>query len=318
MNKEIGGYLGLEQFINNEYYKDLIALNTGRNALLYLFKAKAKKKAYIPYYLCNSVREVLTDNGYAFECYHVDTEFNPIFDKEVKKDEVLYVVNYYGQLTDGKIRSLKNRFREIVLDNTQSFFQKPLKGIDTIYSCRKFFGVSDGAYLATDRFFNEVLEIDISKDRMRHILGRYEEDAPTYYDDYLGSEAIFKTETLKKMSKLTHNILGVIDYRKVKHIRNENYIFLENRIGTFNKLNLKIINGPFAYPFYTEKGIEIRKKLAKKKIYIPILWPNVLNNLPEDSIEYQYVAHILPLPCDQRYGFEDMEYIAEEILKCIN
>lgn len=34
--KEIGGYFELEQLISNEYYKDLVPLNNGRNALLYL------------------------------------------------------------------------------------------------------------------------------------------------------------------------------------------------------------------------------------------------------------------------------------------
>lgn len=42
--KEIGGYFGLEELINNEYYKDLIPLNNGRNSLLYLLKAKNIKK----------------------------------------------------------------------------------------------------------------------------------------------------------------------------------------------------------------------------------------------------------------------------------
>ena len=40
---EIGGYFGLEPLISNEYYKDLIALNTARNALLYILKHNVKK-----------------------------------------------------------------------------------------------------------------------------------------------------------------------------------------------------------------------------------------------------------------------------------
>lgn len=31
---EIGGYFGLDEIVNNECYKDLIALNSERNALL--------------------------------------------------------------------------------------------------------------------------------------------------------------------------------------------------------------------------------------------------------------------------------------------
>ena len=47
-----------------------------------------------------------------------------------------------------------------------------------------------------------------------------------------------------------------------------------------------------------ENGIEIRKKLAEKKIYLPNLWPNILNENLEDTIDYHYAANILPLPCD--------------------
>ena len=206
--KEIGGYFGLEQLVSNEYYKDLIPLNNGRNALLYVLKARNIKKLYIPYYLCNSVRDMCSRNCCEFEYYNVDTEFIPIFNKTLADDEYLYVVNYYGQLTNEKILSLKQQFVHIILDNTQVFFQKPLNGIDTIYSCRKFFGVPDGAYLSTNKRLSEELEIDISRERMTHILGRYEGMASDYYSHFQNNDASFKSEPLKYMSKLTHNILG--------------------------------------------------------------------------------------------------------------
>ena len=56
---EIGGYFGLESLISNEYHKGLVALNTARNALLYVLRARKIKKLYIPYYLCNSISEIL-------------------------------------------------------------------------------------------------------------------------------------------------------------------------------------------------------------------------------------------------------------------
>lgn len=136
--KEIGGYFGLEQLISNEYYKDLIPLNTGRNALLHLLKTRGINKIYISYYLCNSMGDMCVRNGYKLEYYKIDAEFMPIFNKTLADDEYLYVVNYYGQLTNGKVLGLKQQFAQIILDNTQAFFQKPLDEIDTIYSCRKF------------------------------------------------------------------------------------------------------------------------------------------------------------------------------------
>ena len=53
--KEIGGYFELENLISNEYHKNLLALNSGRNALSYILKSKKIEKIYIPYYLCDSI-----------------------------------------------------------------------------------------------------------------------------------------------------------------------------------------------------------------------------------------------------------------------
>jgi hypothetical protein len=315
--KEIGGYFGLDQLVNNEYHKDLLALNTGRNALLYLLKAKNIQKLYIPYYLCNSVSNMLKKHGFDFEYYHIDADFNPIFNKKLCESEYLYIVNYYGQLTNDKVIHLNQKYGKIILDNTHDFFKKPIDGVDTIYSCRKFFGVPDGAYLSTDSVLDEVIEIDISKDRMTHILGRFEGSASDYYSSFQENDASFNFEPLKFMSKLTKNILGAIDYKKVKEIRDENYAYLESKLKKMNKLRLITPEGAFAYPFYLENGVEIRKKLAAKKIYIPTLWPNVLEDTPESSLEYDYAANILPLPCDQRYGEDEMKYMINKILTSV-
>lgn len=309
--KEIGGYFGLEQLISNEYYNDLIPLNSGRNALLYILRAKKIDKLYVPYYLCNSVSDTLKRNGYDFEYYHIDPYFMPIFNKTLVNNEYLYIVNYFGQLNNGKVIDLKQKYNQIILDNTHAFFQKPVDKIDTIYSCRKFFGVSDGAYLSTDVKIKDNLEVDSSKDRMTHILGRYEGMASEYYNDFQNNDKAFKSEPLKHMSKLTHNILGAIDYERVRKIRNENYEYLHGKLGMYNKIKLIPPDGAFSYPLYIKNGIEVKKELAKKKIYVPTLWPNVLDDTSEDIIEHDYASNILPLPCDQRYKIEDMEYMLD-------
>ncbi|MBN2396544.1 MAG: hypothetical protein JXC36_08840 [Candidatus Atribacteria bacterium] len=161
--KEIGGYFGLEQLMSNENYKDLIPLNNGRNALLYLLKARNINKIYIPYCLVNVVSEMCSRNGYSFKYYNVDAAFMPIFNKTLADEEYLFVVNYFGQLINSKVLELKDRFGQIILDNVQAFFQKPLDGIDTIYSAYKYFGVSDGAYLSTD--------VTYSIDDMKFLVG---------------------------------------------------------------------------------------------------------------------------------------------------
>ncbi|MGO1470263.1 MAG: hypothetical protein ACTHW2_09610, partial [Tissierella sp.] len=208
--REIGGYFELDQFINKPYYNNMIELNTGRNALAYLIKAKGIKKVYIPHYLCDSVSGVLKMLSVDYEGYSIDKNFNPLFDKKLEKDQYLYIVNYYGQISNSSIRSFKEQYGAIIIDNTQSFFQKPVQGIDTIYSLRKYFGVPDGAYLSTDRILEEKLEEEKSSHRMKHILGRFEGEASTYYNDFKENDESFKELPIKRMSKLTRNILGAI------------------------------------------------------------------------------------------------------------
>lgn len=315
--KEIGGYLELDQLLNKPYHMNMIELNTGRNALVYLIKAKRIKKLYIPYFLCDTVSNMLDKHSVEYEYYNINKDFMPIFNKKLFNNEYLYIVNYYGQINNEKIIALKEKYIFVILDNTQAFFQKAILGIDTIYSCRKFFGVPDGAYLSTDVIIEEELETDISMNRMKHILGRFEGQASNYFNNFKKNDESYSVLPLKKMSRLTRNILGAIDYKKVIEYRNSNFNYLHDRLETTNILNIAAPEGPFAYPYYMKNGLEVKRRLAENKIYIPTLWHNVLRNVDDNSIEYNYTANILPLPCDQRYNVDDMFVIEQNIKEYI-
>lgn len=309
--REIGGYFELENFVSNPYHKNLVALNTARHALIYVLRAKKIKKIYIPYFLCDSVQKVLDQEGFDYEQYYISDTLQPLFDKILNADEVLYVVNYFGLFSDEEISSLKEKHHKIIVDSAQAFFQRPIDGIDTIYSCRKFLGVPDGAYLSTDVHLDETLELDVSKDRMRHVLGRYEGDAQTYYKDFKDNSFSFKKEPLKAMSRLTRNLLGAINYDEVIKIRNSNFDYLNTELKSYNMMPVSKPEGAFGYPFYVKNGVSFREKMALKKIYIPTLWPEILVNCPENSVEYDFAANILLLPCDQRYNLDDMAYMVQ-------
>ncbi|WP_194191038.1 hypothetical protein [Clostridium chrysemydis] len=307
--KEIGGYFELEQLISNEYYNNMIRLNSGRNSLIYILKSRNIKKVYLPYFLCDSVSKKVIKEGYKVDYYKIDKEFNPVFSKELKEDEYLYIVNFYGQINNNRLIEYEKKYKNIIIDNTHAFYQDPIFDIDTLYSCRKFFGVPDGAYLHTNSKLNQSLEIDNSKDRIKHLVGRLGGSASEFYNDFQESDENFEDEKLKEMSNFTKNILGAIDYKKVKEIRNENYKFLFENLNKINELKVNLVEGPFAYPLLIKNGEKIRKRLIDNKIYISMLWPNVPDQVEEDSVEYRYSKNILPIPCDQRYNLNDMEYI---------
>lgn len=314
--REIGGYFGLEEFTGSAYYPEAVAVNNARNALLYILKARNVKKLYIPRFLCDTVAKLCQREGYPFEEYSVGRDFLPVFDKTLEEDTWLYVVNYYGQISNDQISQMKQRWGRLIVDNVQAFFQRPVQGVDTVYSCRKFFGVPDGGYAVTDGKLEEQMPMDVSKDRMKHVLGRFEEFASDYYMDFQSNDDSFYALELRQMSKLTENILKAVNYEDVRCRRNENYALLETALGKANQLKLTVPDGPYCYPFYCENGMEIKRALAARKIYVPTLWPNVLEQ--GSALEKDYAQNILPLPCDQRYGKEEMDRIIACLLPLLD
>lgn len=315
--KEYGGYIELDTYRLPMLHEGAIPLNCGRNCLAYIIEARKIKKLLLPYFMCDSVFELCKKYGVKISFYHVNEKFIPQ-NVTLESDTWLYVMNYYGQLDSEYLSAIKAKYERVIVDNAQAYFQMPVEKVDTLYTCRKFFGVADGAFLYTDAIIGEDLSIDESFERMHYLLGRFERTASEFYSEYVSNNHLFSDEPVKRMSKLTNNLLHAIDYEFVKKRRTENFKVYHKLLGDMNDLKLCIPEGAFAYPFLTENGAEIRRVLQKKKIYIPTLWPNVMEDTDKFSVEYNFAENILPLPCDQRYGIDEILYIKkiiEEALK---
>ena len=310
--KEIGGYIELDTCRHAMLHEDAILLNCGRNALAYLLEAKGIKKLYLPYFLCDSVANVCKKYGVEVAFYHIGENWLPK-DLVIDGDAWLYIVNFYGQITREDLARLAEVHNNVIIDNAQAYFDAPLANVDTLYTCRKFFGVSDGAILYTNSKLERSLEIDESFNRIHYILGRYERTASEFYEEAAQNNDIFDNEPIKEMSRLTKNLLRSIDYEYVKQVRTNNFAYLHEKLREVNKLNIRLIEGAFMYPLLIDDGMKIRKQLQQMKIYIPTLWPNVLEECEPDTLEYKFAAEILPIPVDQRYGFKDMEHLVEVI-----
>ena len=312
--KEIGGYIELDTYTGSMMYENGIKLNCGRNALAYIIRAKNIRKIMMPKFMCDSCEKILKDYNVQVRYYSIGIDFKPIY-KDRLIDEWLYIVNYYGQLKNEYLKTLD--LDKVIIDNAQAYFQSPLEGVDTLYTCRKFFGVADGAILYTNQEI-EIKEQDSSCERMHFLLGRYERTASEFYFEYVENNHFFINEAIKKMSRLTENLLHGIDYVNVRNIRTRNFEYLNNRLQDINECNLILPEGAYAYPLFVKNGSNIRKKLQQKKIYIPTLWPAVFKLCSKNELEYQMAKNILPLPIDQRDTLDDMKYVVEEVTKCIN
>lgn len=314
--KEIGGYFEFENLVKNEYHHNLLSFSSARNCLLYVIKKRNINKIFLPYYLCDVIKNTCYKNQIEVVFYEIDERFFPIMDKNlVNKDSYLYVVNYYGILNEEDIKVLKNKYKYIILDNTHSFFGKSINGIDTIYNCRKYFGVPDGGYLATDLDSDDTIKYGQSFNRINHLIGRYENSAGEFYQQFKNADLTFDEEELFYMSKFTKNLMGAIDYDYVRLRRKNNCDYLKKMLKNYNELNLEDKDIDFMYPLLIKDAGELRNELISNKIFVPVLWPNVLEDTMSSSIEYRYANDIIPLPIDQRYDIEDMKSIVDLIKK---
>lgn len=188
--KEIGGYIELDSYHLPMLHEDAVALNCGRNALAYLFKSRKIKKLKVPYFICNSIINVCEREGVEKSYYHIGMDFKPI-DLTLSNDEWLYLVNFYGQLSNDEIKRYVDKYKRVIVDQANGYFEDPLPGIDTFYTCRKWFGVADGALLYTDKLLDDEFPQDESFNRMHFLLGRYERTANEFYGEYNDNNKFF-------------------------------------------------------------------------------------------------------------------------------
>lgn len=326
----IGGYFSLELNDGCElHYSPLsvgedkramfLRLNAGRYALEYILKARKYRKIYIPYYICDSVLQPIQRQGVEYEFYHINEKLEPAIELHPKEDEAVLYVNYFG---------LKNHYAETfcyiysntILDYTQAFYSNPPSvGLDThcdtFYSCRKYFGVPDGAYLYTDCFLDEELPQDESFERMTFLTKRIDCSPQEGYADFHNNDKLLSTVGMKRMSKLTEALMQSIDYTAKANRRIRNFHILDKTLRESNRFKWAMDNGtvPLVYPYYVENGAELRQYLIDHQVFCARYWPNVMEWCQPNDWEYQLAENLVCLPIDQRYGKDDMNQIAKLI-----
>ncbi|RZJ77943.1 MAG: hypothetical protein EOO47_15360 [Flavobacterium sp.] len=313
----IGGYFQLQLASREEYYPSLIKLNTNRNALEYILTVRQYTKIYIPYFTCSVMLEPILKMNIPFDFYVIDSQLDPVLDFEIGANECLLCTNYFG-LKNITVNGLCKTIKNIIIDNAQAFFASPLPGVDTIYSCRKFFGVADGAYLALNTHKRLSLPTDVSASRIMHLIESIDVGKEQAFNIYHENEKRLENQGIKHMSALTQKILAGIDYQSCINSRNDNFNFLHENLVELNELHLEmpIAKGPLAYPFLIQNA-DVKKRLIAEKIFTPTYWPNVFEWTTPKMFENYLAKHLVSLPIDHRYTLSDMKVILKSLKRAL-
>ena len=310
----IGGYFELELRKSNHYHKEALKLNTARNCFEYVLRARHYRKVYMPYYTCEVLLEPINKLGIDFEYYRINEILEPIEFPKLEETEAFFYTNYFG-LKQKCVKCLAEVYgNQLIVDNAQAFYTKPISGIDTFYSPRKFFGVPDGAYLYTNKVLEQDFEQDVSYNRMSHLLKRMDIGAEFGFQDFRTNDDALCNQEIKRMSKLTNVILSGIDYEEIKQKRRENYTFLDNFLKESNQLHLQLDDEtvPMLYPYWSNNTL-LKQKLIKNKIFVATYWPNVFEWCKPGELEYVLTEMTIFFPVDQRYGKTEMNRVIEVV-----
>ena len=311
----IGGYFELADYEQGKGFphSDGILLNTGRNAFEYILRCiGVVKGVYLPYYTCEAVLEPLKKLHIPHSFYHINAKFEMVEDIQPKEREYIIANNYFG-VKDAYIKILARNYGEyLIVDCAQALFAKPIPGIKSFYSTRKYVGVADGgvAY-GVDGKYSLLYDEDDSTLHNSHLLIRKEHGAEAGFKDYQQNETKLDNQPIRLMCRNTRDILWHIDYQKVITKRRENFAYLHEGLKEENFQQLPGIDtfaGPMVYPFVTRNDRNLRKELIDKKVFVAKYWPNV-HQLGNYKIEFDLATRLVPIPIDQRYCEEDMDRI---------
>lgn len=303
--KAIGGYFAFDEVIFNAL-PHMNSLNTGRNCLTYILKRKNIKKLLAPVYTCPIVWRAIQAAACAVIPYDAGEDFLP----ECRDyDSPILYTNYFG-ICGKQADYVLSRFRHVIMDNAQAFYSKS-RGEAAFYSPRKFFPLPDGGLLWPSASLPEDMERDESWSRCAHLLKRADLGPEAGYADYARNEKSLDDLPVKKMSRLTASLLAGMDLEKAREIRLENFRILHERLGKRNLLRLDPApdDVPMVYPFGT-KDAGLREKLIARRVYAAKYWREDGKTACMASPKARGLAEtIIPLPLDQRYGRDDMEYM---------
>jgi hypothetical protein len=233
-----------------------------------------------------------------------------IVDFDMEPDACFLYTNYFD-IKQEKAVELSSKIKNLIIDNSQAFFSEPIAGVNTFYSCRKFFGVPDGAYLSIKRKLAKKLPLDSSVHRFSHLIKSIDSGIEEGYSDYISNSKDLENNEIRSMSLLTRKMLSSINYNECVFVRQRNFNFLHKHLAEFNLLKFDATDEhtvPMVYPFLTNDR-HLKVHLIQKKIYVATYWPNVFKWTNKKMYENYFAQCLVPLPIDHRYNLQDMFYM---------
>ena len=343
MIKEIGSIYPLKDLNSISYIYEIppflgnrVLFSLCREALKEIARLNenSNKIVLIPAYTCQTVITPFEESGWNAIFYPIKKNLRIDTDCLVEickknKPSLLVVHPFYGMDLNNEEENvldlLKSEGVKIVIDLTQCIFstrEYPYCEYQ-VGSYRKWFPIPDGAYLKCSEPVKSLLSKNTDFSDMyswaMYLRSVYFESGDKHLK--LISIALSKkAEEIVESDISSHKISGLslsliskedIDWNQKQRLRNHSLLhqMIVDREGAVVKVcknEDQVTTAPLYFTLYVENRKDLQRLLAENSVYAPVLWPvEDARVLVNKEVEYIY-NHILAIPCDQRYSYEDM------------
>ena len=306
---------------------------SGRDAMKQIAASHSGAKVLLPALCCESMILPFEKNGCKVEFYRLRPDLTGDGEDVLQKlspgcillymtyfDVRPFEVPFLERLRDMGVFLLEDRTQDIIVPRRESF-----RPDATVASLRKWAAMPEGGLLKTELSLPEA-ESDGRFARLRREAmeekGEYlEKGIPEMKADFLkklheADEVLDESGRAAAMAPENRGYVLELDFGKILERRRRNCGVLRSELKEAQEAGrLRFMgSGEDTAGLYLGVMLEnrdaVQKYMAERSIYCPVIWP-----IPEQAKgvceNCQYTAgHMLALPCDQRYGQEDMEHIA--------
>lgn len=332
-----------------EFGREVLYLRSGREALLLAAISVSdteEKTILFPAYCCWSMSAPFVKAGWNIMYYRlnedltVDTSYLEQLLK-MHKPQAILTMNFYGSAsTEAAVRVVKEYDEKIVVIEDFSHCTFSIKQIHNpqvdiyVSSIRKSIGVCDGSIilsklsLKNNNIQNELKDFADKRfvaqtEKKRYSWNNDQEMKQEFLVSIRECEGIINEfDAVRPISERAMKMIALVNGEEIAYARRENMKhlmeLLKVKIRMVPGLERSLEGAPFSLPILVQNRDEVQGKLAKTGVYAPVLWPICEEAQHVCAVSKRMGKQMLSIPIDQRYDWNDMELIAERILKILN
>ena len=305
-------------------------------ALMRHLKEQGCRKVWLPSYNCSSVYDAVRRAGIGIELYKLGKDLwvdSYVFGR-LQNEDILYLVNFFGRKepdsTYEAIRKSKDKGVVVIEDLSLTLLSQG-DGIGVgdyvIGSVRKWLPIPDGGFVVSQKELPRFRKGNAANDYSLYYFaaqvmkGQYMHDLSLDKQVFLnlsnkGMAALFSDYTIREITEVSRRVIASTNFNEIASVRKNNYRYLYECLCDIKDIKLMVEPSAervaLGLVICVEDRDSLFKCLIQNGIYCNIHWRENESTMQFEGSRY-LSQHCLTLPCDQRYGEEEMFFIYKTI-----